>query len=333
MPVPLVSVCMITYNHEPFIAQAIEGVLMQKTNFPVELVIGEDCSTDRTRRVCERYAQKNPDRIRLLPSDFNVGMHANGFRTWAAARGKYIAGCEGDDYWTDPLKLQMQVDCLERDPSLSLVYHNVKYQYEGADSKDILAFPSAGQVGGLPPPPAITRFRDILKGRMIPSLSVVYRATFLPEFPAWIAGLPVGDWPIFLLLLQRGPGLYLDRNMGVYRQHAQGVWSSQNSVQTTKGCLRTAFAIKQNIPMGAEDRRELYHGLWVQVLHCVEKLIRERRAGAALSVLHDYAWSFPAQALTNAYVYHLLAKAFGQAVMEGLRFWKSVGGGNTVNPR
>ncbi len=323
---PQVAVCLLTYNHELYIAQAIESVLMQETDFPVELVIGEDGSTDGTRAICERYARAHPDRIRLLPTMRNLGMGANARRTLEACRGSYIAYLEGDDYWTDPHKLQMQVECLENDADISIVYHNVEYLFEGADSKVVLAFSTGIQAGGLPSPSSVTNFRDILKGRLIPSLSIVYRASFLSEYPEWIAGLPVGDWPFFLVLLQQGPALYLDRNMGVYRQHSQGVWSSLTLAQTTKSYIRTALAINRHIPMGNVDRGELYHGLWLRVLHCVEKLIRERRAGDALSVLRDYARYFPSQALINAYAYHLLAKAFGQAVMEGFRFGKSVGG-------
>lgn len=311
---PRVAVCLLTYNHERYIAQAIESVLMQETDFPVELVIGEDCSTDGTRAICERYARAHPDRIRLLPAMCNLGMGANARRTLEACRGSYIAYLEGDDYWTDPRKLQMQVECLEKDASLSLVYHNVEYKFEGAGGKNTLAFPAAGQGGLLPIPPPVTCSRDILKGRVIPSLSFVYRAAFLPEYPGWISGLPAGDWPFFLVLLQRGPGLYMDRVMAVYRQHAGGEWSSLDPVQMTKKYVQGARVVARHIPMGADDRRELHHGVWIRVLHCAEKQIRSRRPGPALSVLLDYAWRFPRQAWVNLYCYKLVAKALRQTI-------------------
>jgi glycosyltransferase involved in cell wall biosynthesis len=112
---------MITYNHAPYIAQAIECVLAQKTNFPFELVIGEDCSTDGTREIVFDYAKRYPDIIRVITSDNNVGMKANSYRTTQACQGKYIAWCEGDDYWHHPKKLQKQVDILEAHPEYSLV--------------------------------------------------------------------------------------------------------------------------------------------------------------------------------------------------------------------
>ena len=124
MSKPLVSACMITYNHEPYIAQAIEGVLQQQTNFPFELVIGEDCSTDRTRGIVFDYQEKYPSIIRVITSDKNVGARTNSLRTEKACCGKYVAVCEGDDYWHHPLKLQRQVDFLESHPAYGLVHSN-----------------------------------------------------------------------------------------------------------------------------------------------------------------------------------------------------------------
>lgn len=126
---PLVSARIITYNHEPYIARAIEGVLMQETDFPIELVIGEDCSTDRTRDIVFEYQKKYPEIIRVVTSEHNVGSYQNGLRTTNACRGKYIAYCEGDDYWTDPLKLQKQVDFLEANPDCGMVHSDGDYFY------------------------------------------------------------------------------------------------------------------------------------------------------------------------------------------------------------
>ena len=110
---PLVSVCMTTYNHEKFISQAIESVLCQRTTFGVEVVIGEDCSTDKTLEICRQYEAQYPDGVRVIASKNNIGMHANYRRTIEACRGKYIAMCDGDDWFTDENKLQIQVEQLE----------------------------------------------------------------------------------------------------------------------------------------------------------------------------------------------------------------------------
>jgi glycosyltransferase involved in cell wall biosynthesis len=142
MTEPLVSVSMITYNHERYIARAIEGVLQQKTNFPFELVIGEDCSTDKTRGVVLDYAKRFPDVIRVVISDQNVGMKENGLRTLRACRGRYVAFCEGDDYWHNPEKLQKQADYLEANPDCGLVYssYDVYHMTSGRKIVDFIKY-------------------------------------------------------------------------------------------------------------------------------------------------------------------------------------------------
>lgn len=120
---PVVSVHMVTYNHEPYIRQAIEGVIMQKTDFEFELVIGEDCSQDKTREICFEYQRKYPDKIRVLWWHENVSkLGGNGRRNLARCRGEFIAFCEGDDYWIDPLKLQKQVDAMRTYSSVSVAF-------------------------------------------------------------------------------------------------------------------------------------------------------------------------------------------------------------------
>ena len=126
---PLVSVSIVTYNHKPYIRKAIEGALNQKTSFPFEIVIGEDQSTDGTREIVLSYQQNYPHRIRVITSDRNVGGRDNSHRTDRACRGKYIAWCEGDDYWHDPYKLQKQVDCLETHPDVGLVHGGADTYY------------------------------------------------------------------------------------------------------------------------------------------------------------------------------------------------------------
>lgn len=127
---PLVSVCCITYNHGQYISQSIEGFLIQKTNFPFEIIIGEDKSQDDTHDICLRYAACYPSRIRLLHREHNLGMLPNFFETLKSCNGKYIALCEGDDYWIDPYKLQKQVDFLEANSEYGLVHTDCDFLYE-----------------------------------------------------------------------------------------------------------------------------------------------------------------------------------------------------------
>jgi len=121
----VVSICMITYNHINYISEAIDGVLIQETTFPYQLILGEDYSTDKTRVICEEYALKYPNKILLLPSEKNLGMMPNFIKTLKVCNGKYIAICDGDDYWKDPYKLQKQVDFMEANKNASLCYHKV----------------------------------------------------------------------------------------------------------------------------------------------------------------------------------------------------------------
>ena len=120
-----VSIIMLVYNHEKYIAEAIESVINQKTDFDFELLIGEDCSTDNSRRIIEYYEKKYPNIIKVKYWGKNIGMNGNGFYLLKNATGKYIAALDGDDYYTDEYKLQKQFNFLEKNPEYSCVYSNV----------------------------------------------------------------------------------------------------------------------------------------------------------------------------------------------------------------
>ena len=157
---PMVSVSMITYNHAPFIADAIERILNQKTEFAIELVIGEDCSTDGTREIVFQYQKKHPDIIRVVTSERNVGARKNGLRTLAACRGKYIAFCEGDDIWHHSEKLKLQVDYLKNHPDCGLVYSD--FDRHEVDKRITIKNYIHNKANRCSQPPSIT---DILRGR------------------------------------------------------------------------------------------------------------------------------------------------------------------------
>ena len=241
-----VSVAMITYNHERFIAQAIESVLMQETSFDYELVIGEDCSTDRTREIVVDLQERFPQKIRLLLPESNLGMHENFSRTLAFCRGRYVALLEGDDFWTSPHKLQMQVGFLDSHPECSFCFHPVKWIYD-----DEQAAPPGWHNSVWPP-----RYRecstveDILREMFIQTASVVFRMEALDEYPTWLYQLPIGDWPLFILLADKGKIGCLKEVMSVYRRHAESVWfavtgeKQHQSVIKMYECLNTHFENK-----------------------------------------------------------------------------------------
>ena len=139
---PKVSVSMLAYNHEKFISKAIESVLMQETEFDVELVIGEDNSPDNTREVIDSYVAKHPDKIKALYRDNNVGARQNGIEVWEACQGDYIAYLDGDDYWTDPLKLQKQADFMDKNPGCTICFTKAEsIVLEGEENPRIMAPP------------------------------------------------------------------------------------------------------------------------------------------------------------------------------------------------
>lgn len=207
----LVSVCMITYNHEKFISEAIEGVLMQKTTFPIELIIGEDCSTDTTRSICIDYQKKYPEIIKLQLPETNKGMMRNFIENMQAATGKYIALCEGDDYWTDPYKLQKQVDFLEANPEYSIIFHNAHEKIQATfQSKPFSIIEDREYSGG-----------EIIINWIIPTASVLFKRHINIQFK-YQKFLIFGDTPLFLKLLEYGKMYGSSDIMSVYRRHENG---------------------------------------------------------------------------------------------------------------
>jgi glycosyltransferase involved in cell wall biosynthesis len=214
----LVSVHMVTFNHVKYIKEAIEGVLMQQTNFNIELIIGDDFSTDGTREICQEYYAKYPDKIKLLLHDRNLGGGGkfNSMAVLSACQGKYIALCEGDDYWTYPYKLQKQVDFLESNPDFTICHHNVKIlEQSGAFIPYYNQFPLD-----------VSSLNELSKTNYIATLSVVFRNPncSLPDF---FKLSPVGDYMLYFILLQPGGKIkYFEESMGIYRRSSTGIWSS-----------------------------------------------------------------------------------------------------------
>lgn len=207
----LVSVFMITYNHEQFIRQALDGILMQQCNFKYEIVVGEDCSTDNTRSILLEYKSKYPDQLNLLLHNKNIGAMNNQIATMEACKGKYIAICEGDDYWTDPLKLQKQVEALETNSLAVICFHKMKKLFQ--DGTTIPQDTSLFHKG-------INVRASIFSINYIATLTVMFRRERLNHvFFRHFYHLSMGDYPLYLSLLKKPTDqiIFIDEYMGIYR--------------------------------------------------------------------------------------------------------------------
>jgi glycosyltransferase involved in cell wall biosynthesis len=214
---PLVSVVMITYNHEPYIGQAIEGVVSQEADFPIELIIGEDCSTDRTREIALEFQRRYPEMIRLLFSEKNIGMHKNFRRTALAARGKYMAFCEGDDWWHRKDKLQIQIPFFLADNSLVFLSGNVRPI--SAQGQVI----ESGKHDNCAQQPIRVEYQDLIFHRIphytctVVARTDAVRRALLGDTLCMDHSQLMGDQPLWLELSQLGQMVYLRETLASYR--------------------------------------------------------------------------------------------------------------------
>jgi len=289
---PLVSVKMITYNHEPYIAEAIEGVLLQKTSFPIELVIGEDCSTDRTRDIVMHYQKKFPGLIRVITSERNVGATKNSLRTERACRGKYIAYCEGDDYWCDMRKLQRQAAILEQYPNVGLVYcegRTVNGKEEVLKERSSLRKPGLEKRG--------KRLPEMFHRVGILTCSVLLRREVIMNAygtnPLFLAKLYVGDVLRWMEVLANYDSYFIDEVMVTYHKHASSAMRTfPLEVARDVYFILSYFALKHHDCQ--LEQRKIVDALWYQRLQTIEKipsvLVRWRAAWHLLksSVRRDH---------------------------------------------
>lgn len=219
---PLLSVCLITYNQVNYIEEAIEGVLKQQVNFFWELVIADDYSTDGTREILAVYKKQYPEFIKLILQDKNVGPAQNFSDLINYPSSKYIAYFEGDDYWTDPDKLQKQVDFLETNSDFAICFHEIKVLHE--DGRELLYNNIKEN--------RTFNFTDLALNNFIATVSMVFRVyehhNILPD---WFKGFAENDYGLKLLNASKGPIYYIKDCMSVYRVHSKGIWSSQSHTE------------------------------------------------------------------------------------------------------
>lgn len=212
-----VSIVTITYNQEKYIAQALESFVMQDAKFSFEVIVADDCSTDKTPSIIKEYARKHPEIIKPIFRKKNIGAIPNIMDVIKKAKGPFIALCEGDDFWTDPSKLQRQVDFLEKYKDYSMVFHPVRVFFENGETKDSI-FPNF-KTG--------FTINRLLQGNFIQTNSVMYRALSKSEYNKLAVDVMPGDWYLHLFHARFGEIGFIDRTMSVYRRHEGGLWWSE----------------------------------------------------------------------------------------------------------
>lgn len=230
MQTPLVSVIVSTYNHEKFISECLDGILMQQTSFPFEIILGEDESSDGTREICKSYADKYPEQIKLFLRSRKDVIYINGNPTGRynfienlkACNGKYIALLDGDDYWSDRLKLQKQVDLLEVNPQLIACHH---WQYMAIEKEGSFVEVETPTKEDGYFPQAVSSAKNIFANQVrMKTRTLMFRNIVDKEFfPPWFYKVAFGDVPLSFLLGKHGDFGFIDEPMAVYRQTNDGV--------------------------------------------------------------------------------------------------------------
>lgn len=221
----MVSICCTTYNHEKYINETIDSFLAQKTNFKFEILIHDDASTDLTQSIIREYTSKYPDIIKPIyqkENQYSKIRHVNEFNE-KRALGRYIAICEGDDYWIDNQKLQKQVDFMETNPDFSICVHNAFYFSEKKD-KIIGNVRPKDEISGL-----YSSDKIILGGGgLFPTNSMFYRTKFAQNYPSFYYDAPVGDYPKMIYFSLLGNVYYMSDIMSVYRTENSESWSGKH---------------------------------------------------------------------------------------------------------
>ena len=243
---PKVTVVVFTYNHEPFIAQALESVLAQETSFSFDIVVLEDCSTDATREIVLEFERKWPTRIRALLSPVNKCDNQAFVHVVEHAQSLYIAVLDGDDYWTSTEKLQKQADFLDAHQDCTVCFHNVQIVYEDQSQPT--------RLGNPPDQKRFSTIEDMLEGCFINGCSPMFRRGVFGKFPEWYDHDVAADWALHILNALHGNIGYLDDVMGVYRKHKGGFWSGLSTVQQRERLIQFYRDMNQRLGF-AHDRQ------------------------------------------------------------------------------
>ncbi len=237
---PLVSVATTAFNSEKWLARALDSVLLQQAHFPIEIVIGDDCSTDGTLAVARSYQVRNPRLIRVLERSKNLGMQRNYYETFDQCRGKYIAWLDADDYWTDPQKLATQVQVLESSPSISACGHFVRHVTKDGE---VIREKSPSMAPGL------YGLKEIILQNFVPSPTIMFRNGIHRDLPKSFFDLTgLADWPILVVAGLSGDIVLLDRLMADYVLTPGSSYMSKDSLHQERIDLEFCEQMESMLP-------------------------------------------------------------------------------------
>lgn len=322
---PLVSICCITYNHEHYIRDAFNGFLMQQTDFPFEVVVGEDCSTDNSRKIIEQYSQTYPNIIKLITSSDNVGVNINFERTLRSCQGEFIALCEGDDYWTDPCKLQKQVGFLENNKKYGMVYSKAKVFND--KNKSFEKYLIGNAFSG----------KELLLSNPIPTLTTVFRNDLYRRYNLEVAPIEknweMGDYPVWLWFLFNSKIYFMADITATYRLLAESAShsSSVNKIYKFKLCTFkiSDFYAKRYC---TDDVYEVFleHRYFFLYLFCLKhnihdkneyiKLLKELkkisyRTKFLITIFYDLKFEYAFILLNQNHIFRSLLKNWGARIL------------------
>ena len=218
----ILSICSITYNHAEFVQRTLDGFINQDIPFPYEIIIADDASTDGTQEILMNFQKRFPSIVKLILHPANIGVTRNFKSAIDACTGKYIAICEGDDYWTDNKKIITQVNLLESRPDLVISFHRVKILYHNIEPFEFDDYNKLTK--------EISTVEDLIKGNFIHTPTCVYRNGLFGKYPEAFLEYKFADWPVHLLNAQYGNIHFIDKEMAVYRVYGKGTWSAKSTI-------------------------------------------------------------------------------------------------------
>lgn len=249
---PVVSILCIAYNHEDYIEEAIDGFLMQETNFPFEIIIHDDASTDNTVNKIKAYTEKYPHIIKTIlqeENQYSQGGQRILFFLFEKAKGEYYAICEGDDYWIDSKKLQIQIDLMEQNPQCHMSFHAAENRFNNDMCGEVIGKQANSN--------KVFSISEVILGGggFSPTASIVFRKEVVSNLPSFFNDAPLGDYFLQVFGSLNGGSLYIDKVMSVYRRGVEGSWSHS----------------MENI-----DKRIKFYNKLIKSLHKLEKFLDEK---------------------------------------------------------